>query len=184
MRVMVCAALAALFLGGWGILASAALAQTQSDRSADTPSFEGLPEGPGREAVYFTCTACHSLRQFDQQRMSREDWDATIDRMVKSNEMTPPRPWARTLILSYLSTHFGVDAQDWGGLPLGVGREDVFYTCQACHSLSIVLQQRLSRESWAETLDWMVEEQGMPEPDPETWTLILDYLAEHYGIDR
>lgn len=32
-----------------------------------------------------------------------------------------------------------------------------------------------------ESLVWMVEEQGMPEPDEATWALILDYLAEHYG---
>jgi hypothetical protein len=30
----------------------------------------------------------------------------------------------------------------------------------------------------------VVEEQGMPEPDEETWALFLDDLAEHYGTDR
>ena len=76
------------------------------------------------------------------------------------------------------------DEEDWQGLPPGPGREEVFYTCQACHSLRIVVQQGLSRDSWEESLVWMVEEQGMPEPDPEDWTLMLDYLAEHYGIPQ
>ena len=57
--------------------------------------FEGLPPGPGREAVYFTCTACHSLNQFTQQRMGREDWDQTISRMVHDNKMAAPRPWGQ-----------------------------------------------------------------------------------------
>ncbi len=48
----------------------------------------------------------------------------------------------------------------------------------------IVVQQGLTRDYWEESLVWMVEEQGMPEPDEGTWALILDYLAEHYGIDR
>ncbi len=166
-----------LLLGGWGArLPTASAAQDAAD-------FEGLPEGPGREAVYFTCTACHSLNQFAQQRMSREDWDANIERMIKSNNMTPPKPWARTLILSYLSTHFGVDSEDWGGLAAGPGREEVYYICQACHSLAIVLQQRLTRASWEETLEWMVEEQGMPEPEPEELSAILDYLGSRLNPD-
>lgn len=70
---------------------------------------------------------------------------------------------------------------DYGGLPEGPGREMVFGLCQACHSLAIVKQQGLNRESWDETLVWMVEEQGMPLLDPKSRKLILDYLATHYG---
>ena len=43
----------------------------------------------------------------------------------------------------------------------------------------MVLQQRLSREDWDETLVWMVEEQGMPQPDPEERKIILDYLGTY-----
>lgn len=73
------------------------------------------------------------------------------------------------------------DPQAWDGLPPGPGREEVFYTCQACHSLRIVQQQGLSRDSWDETLAWMVEDQGMEKPDAKTRKLILGYLAEHFG---
>ncbi|MDX1575677.1 MAG: hypothetical protein R3285_05760, partial [Kiloniellales bacterium] len=55
------------------------------------------------------------------------------------------------------------DDLDYGGLPPGPGQEEVYYTCQPCHSLKIVVQQGLTRDSWEETLVWMVEEQGMPE---------------------
>ena len=72
---------------------------------------------------------------------------------------------------------------EWDGLPGGAGREEVYGICGACHSLMIVKQQGLSRAAWEETMEWMVEEQGMPELDGETLDLVIDYLAEHYGID-
>ena len=69
--------------------------------------------------------------------------------------------------------------EDFEGLPPGPGREDVFYLCQACHSLKTVLQQRLSREVWDETLVWMIEEQGMPAPEPADYARLLDYLGTY-----
>jgi cytochrome c len=163
------------------LLASGGLLGPASAQQADDFDFGGLGPGPGREAVYYTCRACHSLKQFTQQRQSREDWDALIDRMVDTNGMAEPEAAVRTQLLGYLSSHFGLDEEDWGGLPPGPGREEVYYGCQACHSLRIVVQQGLSRDSWDETLVWMVDEQGMPELEPEEHELILDYLAKNYG---
>ena len=72
--------------------------------------------------------------------------------------------------------------QDWQGLPPGPGREEVFYSCNSCHSLKLVTQQGMSRERWDETLEWMVEEQGMAEiEDAVIRDLILDYLSTHFG---
>lgn len=68
-------------------------------------------------------------------------------------------------------------------LPAGKGREEVFYVCSVCHSIKLVIQQGLSRDSWKETLNWMVEEQGMNPLDEATHALVLDYLAEHFGIN-
>lgn len=68
--------------------------------------------------------------------------------------------------------------------PEGEGREITGYTCDACHSLAIVRQQGLSRDSWDELLDWMVEEQGMDEPDADNREKILGYLSEHFNIDN
>lgn len=77
-------------------------------------------------------------------------------------------------------------AQDDGdnGLPPGEGRDLVAGFCSACHSLKLVMQQGMSRKRWDHTLDWMVEQQGMPELEPEMRATILDYLAEHYGERR
>jgi DMSO/TMAO reductase YedYZ molybdopterin-dependent catalytic subunit len=146
--------------------------------------YGGLPEGPDRDAVYFNCSACHSIQLVAQQHLSRERWEELLDWMVAENGMHPLSPWARTRVVNYLQTHFGEDAEDWHGLPPGSGREEVFYSCQACHSLAIVKQQGLSRESWEETLVWMVEEQGMPELETSEQELILDYLSRHYGETR
>lgn len=74
------------------------------------------------------------------------------------------------------------DADKWQGLPPGPGREDVFYRCKACHSLMIVKQQGLDRAAWDESLEWMVEEQGMsPIDDAATRERVLDYLSTHFG---
>ena len=76
------------------------------------------------------------------------------------------------------------DSQQWQGLPPGPGREDVFYRCKACHSLMIVKQQGLSRAAWDQSLEWMVEEQGMtPIEDAATRNRVLDYLATHFGLN-
>ncbi len=69
-------------------------------------------------------------------------------------------------------------------LPEGPGKEETFYACHGCHSFRLVAQQGLSRKHWDETLDWMVEEQGMPELDDEERVLILDYLEAHYNETR
>ncbi len=64
-------------------------------------------------------------------------------------------------------------------MPSGAGRDEVSYLCQAYHSLETVLEQRLNREVWDETLVWMIEEQGMPTPEPADYTRLLDYLGAY-----
>lgn len=79
----------------------------------------------------------------------------------------------------------GGDAPDeYEGLPAGPGQDEVYAICSGCHSVKLVVQQGLSRESWEETLDWMVDEQGMAEMDAETRTIVLDYLATQLGTDH
>ena len=58
-------------------------------------------------------------------------------------------------------------ADDYWGLPREPGYEEVAIYCGSCHSLSIVMQQRASRERWAALLDWMVNKQGMAPLFPE-----------------
>ena len=73
---------------------------------------------------------------------------------------------------------------DFRGLPEGEGRDLVHVVCDGCHSIKLVVQQGLSRDSWAESLDLMVEEQGMVEMDPETYAIVLEYLSQYLGPDH
>ncbi len=108
-----------------------------------------------------------------------------------------PDPAARAAVIAYLVTLSdspqtnsaeplgpgGSTSQDYGGLAEDARRPLVYYTCSACHSIHIVRQQGLNRERWQETLDWMVEEQGMDALPPEEHEQVLSYLSEHYGED-
>ncbi|WP_120498442.1 hypothetical protein [Kiloniella sp. EL199] len=76
------------------------------------------------------------------------------------------------------------DEDEFEGLVAGPGQEEVLIYCSACHSTRIVQQQGLSRNEWKETLEWMVEDQGMSEIDEPDLTLILDYLAKNYNVER
>ena len=71
-----------------------------------------------------------------------------------------------------------------GNLPKGAGAEETYYQCIACHSTAIIRQQRLTDERWDYVWDWMVEDQGMFEPDDETRDLILTYLKTHFSSER
>lgn len=166
--------------------------QTLSDRpvalptlpdAIDGPTYGGLPDGDGRAATYFTCRACHAVDQFTDRHRSRDGWDELLAEMVSDHGMAAPEPWAERLMLDYLATHFGKQQEDnWDGLPPGPGREEVFYTCNACHSLKLVTQQGMSRSRWDDTLEWMVEEQGMSEfTNDNVKALVLDYLTQHFG---
>ena len=68
-------------------------------------------------------------------------------------------------------------------LPPGEGVEEVYYGCIACHSLRTVTNGGYSRAVWNELLDWMVENQGMMEPEPDIREVMLDYLATYIGED-
>jgi cytochrome c len=80
--------------------------------------------------------------------------------------------------------HADDDEAEYGALVDRPGVETTHAWCTACHSEMIVAQQGMSRHRWEQTLEWMVEEQGMPELDEEELDEILTYLAENYGEDR
>ncbi|MGF1682797.1 hypothetical protein [Photobacterium minamisatsumaniensis] len=79
---------------------------------------------------------------------------------------------------SYASDPKGHDEQT--GLIIDTGYELVKGNCTVCHSAKIIVQNRLSRESWLASIRWMQETQGL-------WPLsvnekpILDYLEKNYG---
>jgi hypothetical protein len=59
------------------------------------------------------------------------------------------------------------------------GRELVEDVCTYCHNLDRLRGQQLSREEWRGLTKGMISE-GAPVTDEEL-SMILDYLAKHYG---
>jgi cytochrome c len=100
-----------------------------------------------------------------------------------------PDPAERRALIAYLSSlragsgaAAAAPAVDFGpGWPAGPGQAETGELCNSCHSLAIVKQQRLSRETWDKLLTWMVEKQGMAAQSPERRALMLEYLVQHFG---
>ena len=91
------------------------------------------------------------------------------------------------LLLIGLLIISGVDAKDKfkvdkeTGLILDNGFAIVKANCTACHSAALVTQNRMSRETWLETIRWMQKSQGLW-PLNKNEPIILDYLAKHYNL--
>lgn len=66
------------------------------------------------------------------------------------------------------------------GLIIDTGVEDVMVTCGACHSLSLVTQNRATREGWKDIIVWMQETQKLWDLGTKE-DVILDYLAKNYA---
>jgi hypothetical protein len=60
--------------------------------------------------------------------------------------------------------------------PAGLGRDDTFYTCTACHGFKLVAQQGMNRRQWGDTLDFMTEKHGMPKLEGKDRDTVLTYL--------
>ena len=68
-----------------------------------------------------------------------------------------------------------------GGLPQTDGYDLVAARCAACHSLNVVMQQRLSQERWNYLLDWMTASKGMPPLAAEDRRVVLKYLVRNFS---
>jgi hypothetical protein len=80
-----------------------------------------LPEGKNRELVMAMCSGCHSLKLVEQNAMSRERWDRTLQGMEKRHNLVFNSSELRTQILDYLGTYLGAketQVDQVSGLPL------------------------------------------------------------------
>jgi len=74
-------------------------------------------------------------------------------------------------------------SDDYWGLPRTDGYEEVAAYCAACHSLAIVMQQRVTAERWQYLLKWMVDKQGMAPLEREDNKIVETYLLKHFSSD-
>ncbi len=70
-----------------------------------------------------------------------------------------------------------------GNLPDTEGAEETYYQCTACHSTAIIKQQRLTDARWDYLWTWMVEDQGMYDPEDGTRETVLSYLKRHFSSE-
>ncbi|GGI95639.1 cytochrome c [Shewanella hanedai] len=66
------------------------------------------------------------------------------------------------------------------GLIMAPGWEIVKNQCNACHTSLIIPQNVGSREVWRDTIQWMIDTQGLWDLN-ETWDPVLDYLETYYN---
>lgn len=67
---------------------------------------EDMPEGEGRETVFYMCSACHSMAIVTQQGLSRKRWADVLDWMVDEQGMAELDDVTRNEILDYLAAHY------------------------------------------------------------------------------
>jgi cytochrome c5 len=96
---------------------------------------------------------------------------SSVDHALRADTVMPPQEAASTAAPR-------VDPNS--GLVIDEGWELVLGHCAACHSASLVTQNRGSRETWEDMIRWMQETQGLWPLDPKTESIILDYLARNY----
>ncbi len=64
-----------------------------------------LPAGENRELVIRTCAVCHPAQTAVDKRLTKEEWDSTMKRMMERGAVATPEEQAR--ILDYLNKNFG-----------------------------------------------------------------------------
>ena len=64
--------------------------------------------------------------------------------------------------------------------PAGLGRDETFYTCTACHAFKLVAQQGMTRAQWEDSINLMIRRHNMPPLDARDRGVVLNYLETAY----
>jgi cytochrome c len=86
-----------------------AAAEAAAEEEPEEPEFGVLFVAPGVEETYYTCSACHSEMIVAQQGLSRDGWLEMFDWMVDEQDLQELEEPDRTIILDYLTEHYGTD---------------------------------------------------------------------------
>ncbi|MDX5361786.1 MAG: hypothetical protein LPL00_09990 [Alphaproteobacteria bacterium] len=68
--------------------------------------FGNLPDAPGMEETFYTCTACHSTAIIKQQHVTDARWDDLWQWMINTQGMPETDEETKKIVLDYLKTHF------------------------------------------------------------------------------
>jgi len=78
--------------------------------------FQQLPPGNAKANVEAACYTCHSADLIAQQRLTRKQWTATVEKMTRWGAAVPPEK--KDAIVDYLAKNFGPKGRF---VPLKVG---------------------------------------------------------------
>lgn len=145
-----------------------AFAQSSASRRPPRPEVT-LPEGPVRQIILSSCTACHGIDEYGYYAMDRDAWRALIERM----KVTPSgvvegaviSDADREILLDWLVAEFGPDAMPFkreyvvrevteaDRLSDTAAMTRLGQACGGCHSpLEPILATERDESAWRETL--------------------------------
>jgi polyhydroxyalkanoate synthesis regulator phasin len=102
---------------------------------------------------------------------SKERWRSVVEAMISEGASLTKAEAAQ--VVEYLARNFGEKDR---------AKELYVEICSYCHELERVTRQGLTREEWQDLIKGMVDE-GAPVTSEE-FSMIVEYLAEHFGPSR
>jgi cytochrome c5 len=127
-----------------------------------------LPEGDGRKIVESTCGSCHGLDIVTSKQYSKERWQSVVTEMIAQGAPLTKAQVSR--VVEYLARNFGEESR---------AKQLYVEICSFCHDLERVERESLTKQEWRGLIKGMIDE-GAPVTQEE-FSMIVDYLAEHYG---
>jgi len=91
-----------------GVLAACGGGRTETPSPTQPPTAEQSP-GPapvadGATLLQERCTACHTLERVESARKAPEEWEQTVDRMVRRGAQLTEAE--RVVLVEYLAEHY------------------------------------------------------------------------------
>jgi len=130
-----------------------------------------LLPGAGKRIVETTCSSCHPLEVVTSKSYSKERWRSVVEAMIDEGASLSKAEAAQ--VVEYLAKNFGEKER---------ARQLYVEICSYCHELERITRQALTHEEWQGLIKGMVDE-GAPVTSEE-FSMIVDYLAEHFGPRR
>ena len=132
---------------------------------------EKLPPGEGKRIVETVCSSCHPTEVVTSKNYTKERWRVVVEAMISEGAALTKAEAEQ--VVEYLARNFGEKER---------AKELYVQICSYCHELDRIKHQALTREEWKGLIKGMVDE-GAPVTSEE-FSMIVDYLAEHFGPDR
>ncbi|KAE9629326.1 c-type cytochrome [Parasedimentitalea maritima] len=93
----------------------AADAADAGDAADEEYEYGILFDAPGVEETFYACSACHSEMIVAQQGLTRDGWEELFEWMVEDQGAAEIDEPNRTIILDYLTAHYGEDRPNFPG---------------------------------------------------------------------